>query len=293
MLSVNNKMATFKPMLAGSVTDLAKIRYPVLATPKLDGIRCIIREDGGYSRKMKKIPNRHIQEMLRDVPIGSDGELLVPGKSFNGVSSAVMSEEGTPDFRFYVFDLVSCVSYSERMDDLRKMKFPSFCRKITPKVIHNEEELLAYEKEILSYGDEGIMIRMPDSPYKEGRSSEKEGYLLKLKRFSDSEAEVLGFDELLHNQNEATVNELGYTKRSSHKAGKVPAGVLGSFRVRDLKTNVEFNVSTGMTMEDRATYWKIKETLIGKFIKYKYQEVGAKDLPRFPTFLGFRSADDM
>lgn len=280
-------------MLAGSVTDLSKIQYPVLATPKLDGIRCVIREDGAYSRKLKKIPNRFIQEKLRDVPIGLDGELLVPGKNFNGVSSAVMSEDGEPSFRYYVFDIDSVVPYADRMDDLRKMKLPSFCRKITPKWIRNEEELLAYEKEILSYGDEGIMIRTPGSPYKYGRSSEREGYLLKLKRFQDSEAEILGFEELQHNQNEATISELGYIKRSSHKAGKVPAGALGSFRVRDVKSGVEFNVSTGMTAEERQNYWTIRDTLLGKLIKYKYQEVGAKDLPRFPIFLGFRSADDM
>lgn len=286
-------MASFKPMLAGSVTDLAKIRYPVLATPKLDGIRCLIRSDGAYSRKLKQIPNRYIQEKLKGLPNGLDGELLVPGKTFNGVSSAVMSEDGEPAFRYYVFDIVSEKPYSERMVELRAMKLPAFCRKITPKTITNEEELLAYEKEILSYGDEGVMIRSMNSPYKQGRSSEREGYLLKLKRFQDSEASILGFDELLHNQNEATVDELGHTKRSHHKAGKVAAGVLGSFRVKDIKTGVEFSVSTGMTAEERATYWLQKETLIGKLIKYKYQEVGAKDLPRFPTFLGFRSADDM
>lgn len=283
----------FKPMLAGSVTDLGKIQYPVLATPKLDGIRCLMLPDGAYSRKLKKIPNRFIQEKMRDVPIGLDGELLVPGKTFNGVSSAVMSSDGEPDFRYYVFDIVSAVGYSDRMDDLRKMKLPSFCRKITPKLIHNQEELLAYEKEILGYGDEGIMIRSLKSPYKYGRSSEAEGYLLKLKRFQDAEATILGFEELQHNQNEATVSELGYTKRSSHKAGKVPAGVLGSFRVRDIRTGVEFNVSTGMTAEERAQYWENRDTLLGKIVKYKYQEIGAKDLPRFPTFLGFRSADDM
>lgn len=286
-------MEDFKPMLAGSVTDVSRITYPVLATPKLDGIRCLIRSDGAYSRKLKLIPNTFIQETLKGLPVGLDGELLIPGKTFNGVSSAVMSEDGTPAFRYYVFDIVSERPYAERMAELRKMKLPLCCRKITPKLIHTEQELLSYEKEILSYGDEGVMLRSVASPYKQGRSSEREGYLLKLKRFQDSEAIVVGYEELEHNQNEATRNELGYTQRSSHKAGKVPAGVLGSFCVRDVKSGVQFNVSTGMTADQRREYWQHRDTLVGHILKYKYQEVGAKHLPRFPTFLGFRSADDM
>jgi hypothetical protein len=72
------------------------------------------------------------------------------------------------------------------------------------------------------------MLRDPNGPYKFGRSTRKEGYLLKLKRFCDSEAEVIGVVELMHNGNEAKTNALGRTERSTRKAGKTGMGVLGA-----------------------------------------------------------------
>jgi DNA ligase-1 len=37
----------------------------------------------------------------------------------------------------------------------------------------------------------------------------------------------------------------------------------------------------------------MRDQMIGKLVKYKFQEAGAKDLPRFPVFLGIRHPDDM
>ena len=72
----------------------------------------------------------------------------------------------------------------------------------------------------------------------------------------------------------------------------VPAGVLGAFTV-EMPDGKQFKVSTGMTAEDRANYWENRESMLGQLVKYKFQEAGAKDLPRFPVFLGIRHPDDM
>ena len=93
------KMIT-KPMLAGKCTDLDKLQYPVLATPKLDGIRCLIiqGEDGrphAVSRKFKPIPNHHIRKWLEgNCPVGFDGELMLRGGTFQETASAVMRHNG-------------------------------------------------------------------------------------------------------------------------------------------------------------------------------------------------------
>ena len=139
---------------------------------------------------------------------------------------------------------------------------------------------------------EGIMIRSGNGPYKFGRSSAKEGYLLKLKRFADDEARIVGFDEMLHNENEAFLDKLGHTKRSTKKDGMVPAGVLGSFIVK-MKNGKQFNVATGMTAADRLAYWTARTSLLGQYVKYKFQGYGTNGLPRFPVFLGIRHVDDM
>ena len=66
---------------------------------------------------------------------------------------------------------------------------------------------------------------------------------------------------------------------------------MGAITVRDLKTGVEFEIGSGFTAEQRLDFWANK--YIGEIVKYSYFEVGAKDKPRFPTYLGFRSKDDM
>jgi len=65
-----------RPLLAVDV-PLEKIKYPILVSPKLDGIRAM-RVDGVLrSRSGKPIRNEHTQEVL-DCPTldGLDGELI-------------------------------------------------------------------------------------------------------------------------------------------------------------------------------------------------------------------------
>jgi DNA ligase-1 len=279
-------------MLASPI-ELDNIKYPVYCSPKYDGIRCVIREGIALSRKLKEIPNLYISAMLKMCPDNLDGEIIIPHANFNKIQSAVMSEDGEPaNFEFHVFDVISSKPYLERMETLKTMELPKFCKKVLPHKFDNEDDMLEYERECVDEWEfEGIMIRSPNGPYKFGRSTAKQGYLLKLKRFTDAEAKIVGFEEMMHNENEKTKDELGHSKRSHKKAGMVPAGVLGSFTV-EMADGKRFKVSTGMTAEDRATYWENRESMLGQLVKYKFQEAGAKDLPRFPVFLGIRHPDD-
>lgn len=281
----------FQPMLASAV-ELQSVKYPVYCSPKFDGIRCVIRDGVALSRKLKQIPNVYVSKMMSKCSNNLDGELILAGKTFNEIQSAIMSEDGEPNFEFHVFDIISDKPYVERMVELAELKLPKFCRKVLPVKIRSEAEMLNYERHCVDEkGYEGIMIRSPNGPYKFGRSTAKQGYLLKLKRFQDAEATIIGLEEMMHNENEKTKDELGHAKRSHKRAGMVPAGVLGAFVVSD--GTREFRVSTGMTADDRAHYWMNKDSMIGKLVKYKFQDAGAKDLPRFPVFLGIRHSDDI
>lgn len=293
-----------KPMLAETCEDKSLIKFPVLATPKLDGIRCLVLDGQALSRKFKQIPNSHINYKLRQLPSGLDGEIIIPNANFNTISSKVMSEDGKPDFLYYVFDYVSGEPHSnlvdalhkpywKRMEELAALDLPDFVVKVLPRQIENLSDLDAFEEKLVSGGYEGVMIRSSNSPYKCGRSTVKEGYLLKIKRFRDAEAEVIGFEERLHNGNIATTDELGHTKRSHHQENMVPAGMLGAFLVRDTVTGIEFSIGTGFDDELRKEIWVNPQSYVGKIVKYKYQEAGKKDAPRFPVFLGFRDERDI
>jgi DNA ligase-1 len=159
--------------------------------------------------------------------------------------------------------------------------------------VNREDTILSWEESYLTAGYEGVMLRHPGGPYKQGRSTAKEAWLLKVKRFVDAEARVIGFSEAQHNANEAKRNELGQLERSSHKAGKVGKQTLGALTVKDLKTGVEFDIGTGFTADQRQVFWTTGDNLIGKVVKYKSQPTGVKDKPRFPVFLGFRGNVDM
>ena len=293
-----------KPMLAVAA-DFAKIKYPVYASPKLDGIRCLIIDGVAKTRTLKDVPNKHVAEMLSQMAFdGLDGELIVgPPTSktcYTDTVSNVMAYDKTPEFTFYVFDIHNVAggynSRSALLDttyDQYLQKF-SFIQLLTKAKVECEADLLDYEAECVAAGYEGIIVRANlDAHYKYGRSTVNEGSLLKIKRFGDSEAEIIGFEEELFNGNEATTNELGRTKRSSAQAGKSGKNTLGAFTVRDVLSGIEFSVGTGLTAADRADFWARRDQLLGSLIKYKFFPVGVKIAPRHPVYLGFRDRSDL
>jgi DNA ligase 1 len=294
---------TFKPILAGKF-DAAKQKFPVLASAKLDGVRCIIIDGVAMSRSLKPIPNAYVQKMIgKDKYNGLDGELMVGfvgGKDvYRNTVSAVMSEDGEPNFTFWVFDMVPSpteknhLPYFMRLANIKKFDNAQHINVLPHKEIKDMDALDAFEAKQLERGLEGVILRSIQGPYKFGRSSTNEGILLKLKRFEDSEAEIIGVEELLSNQNDAKTNALGRTERSSHKDNMVPKGTMGALNVRDLKTKVEFSIGTGFDADTREDFWIHREIVIGKIVKYKYFASGSKDKPRFPVYLGFRDKRDM
>lgn len=281
-----------KPMLACEA-NLQVLKFPVLASPKLDGVRAIIRDGAVLSRSLKPIPNRHVQTMFgRPELEGLDGELILGDptnpEAYRRTVSAVMTIEGDPDVDFHVFDRWDRDYPYNEVALSYGLTIP-----VCSTLIRTMEKLEEYEVALLDKGYEGVMLRDPQSPYKFGRSTAKEGYLLKLKRFADSEAEIIGFEELMHNHNEATLNETGHHERSTKQDGLLPADTLGALIVRDIHSGVEFKIGTGFTAAERKKFWNLRATLRGALVKYQYFPTGSKEKPRFPSFQGFRHQIDL
>lgn len=289
---MTNFPAYFKPLLA-SPLDLKKVRYPLLVSPKLDGIRCLVAGPDVVSRNMKPIPNDHVRNQLANL-VGSvfDGELITYTQGvmddFNTTQSKIMAKAGEPDFVFHVFDTVSTLAFHERLAvaerDVTMLRHAEF---VHHEEVNSEAELIALEHAYVEVGWEGLMARHPDGKYKFGRSTVNEQILLKLKRFDDEEALVIGYTERLSNQNEQTRDALGRAQRTSHKANMVPTNMLGSF-VCEHPNGATFEVGTGFTEADRIHLWQRPDNLLGKTVKVKYQGLGPNKAPRFPVFLGFR-----
>lgn len=319
-MSKESRAGKFAPMLAVGA-EPEQFKFPLYASLKLDGIRCLIRDGQAFSRKLKPIENAFVQSILGGGQYeGMDGELIVGDPTakncFQVTGSGVMKKDGTPDFTFFVFERhdAEYPDFASRFLSLQdwphahprvQILEQRFCSTLT--------ELLDFESESLEAGHEGLITRSPDSPYKMGRSTVNEQSMLKLKRFFDSEAKVLGLIEGLSNQNVATVDALGHTKRSTHLENQVTTGTMGSMILQDLATKVIFTcpgTTTAMCKEwwskrnvdkkhvlaevgllpSGMTFYEIDEDLI---VKYKYFPIGVKDKPRFPGFLGVRHAGDM
>ena len=119
-------------------------------------------------------------------------------------------------------------------------------------------------------------------------SKPDQGFLGKVKRFADTEGTIVDFEELMHNENEAEINELGYQERSSAQAGQVPGNTLGALEVSHPDWEETFGIGTGFTANERFTLWQNRDKLKGCSVKFKHQPSGAKDKPRFPVYLGLR-----
>ena len=293
----------FKPMLAETCSDLSQVKFPVLASPKLDGIRCTIFSGVAYSRSKKPIPNKFVQEWVKlhaEILEGFDGELIVGSPTdelvFSNTTSFVMSHDKVQEFGFYAFDLVNADNAETRQNRLYSIISGAAIPRVHlvyQELVETSDQLQEFEEKQLLLGYEGTMLKNPEGLYKFGRSTLKSGQLLKRKTFVDSEFVVVGCEPLWHNTNESKTNELGRTERSTSKEGLVALETLGSLTCA-LPDGKVFSVGTGFDTELRKSLWGSKDQMIGKLAKVKYFPIGMQDgVPRFPVFVGFRSEDDL
>ena len=297
---------TIRGMKAATAPDdLTKIRLPKLASPKINGVRGIVVDGVVMSYNMKPIPNDFVQSVFgRKELHGMDGELIVGAandhNSLRNTISGIMRHNGECDVRFHLFDLFTGTGpYSVRYHDVKTLVNDKPTQKLTDRriqlvehtLITNYTDLQLFEEDCLDRGYEGIMLRHPDGPYKNGRSTPREDFLWKVKRFEDAEATVIGFEEEQHNTNTLQTNELGKAKRTSHKAGKVAKGTLGGLLVVGLTgryKGVEYRVGMGFDDATAQEIWDNQQTWLGRTVKVKYFPVGNKDKPAHTVFLGER-----
>lgn len=201
-----------EPMLAHNWDDYgSEAVYPLYCQPKLDGIRCIIRADGMWSRKGKLFVSApHIFETLKPLfdanpSLILDGELYCNkfANDFDKVCSVIRKTK--PDatdlaysrevMQYWIYDMPSDPGvFSVRSENLRKLLTPYTATNMvvvleTHKVGCEQELTDLYEKWI-DEGYEGQIIRT-DATYEFKRTKR----LLKRKEFQDREYKILDIVE--------------------------------------------------------------------------------------------------
>ena len=276
-----------KTMLAASeelkFEDLHKLSYPVWCSHKFDGIRGRCLGPAITSRTDKPIPNLLIRATLTSLRY-LDGELVTPG-DFNDVQSSVMSVGGNPDFTYHVFDDLEFPHkpYSERYEILcnRVAKYDHPRVKLAAQIVCNSPaEVIALYEEVVALGEgyDGLIIRDPRAPYKSGRSTLRQGWMLKLKPWKDAEATIIGTEELLSNLDTST----------KMKDNMVPMDTLGAFIVTWNGKVFNIGGGKGFTAERRKYWWNHRLDMVGKKVTFKYLNLSEDGIPRHPNLRGQR-----
>lgn len=288
----------FRPMKPPTgVLNLDDVIFPCWASIKYDGFRVAIRDGKTVLNSLRELDNIHVRNLLTSVPEleSHDGELVIlplnDNKCFNRCQSALRAAEGEPEFHFVAFDRINELTFEERWVHWEKPTYPDWVIVDTPVRIENREQLDTFIDEVLADNHEGVCIRQGSSRYKFGRATFKTQELLRVKPMETREARVVGFECEYANTNEADVDNLGYTKRSSAKSGKVPKDTLGKLICDDDRFGI-IPIS-GFSDDLADEVWANKEKYMGEYVTYAYQEIGSIDKPRLAKFKGFRAKEDM
>ena len=297
-----------------------KVRYPVYATPKIDGIRVFTGEyvpmfkdnlSVAMCRSMLQLPNKHVASVIGRLAPGFDGEAVtychrdlfqqLTMHPFHQVQSDLMTEVGVPTFLYHVF---AChvirhrtLFYTDMVELLKEWDAPDFVVKVLPTKCNSPEELKQFMAKCVAEGHEGICFRTRSSPQwkwssKDGRSTFSEQWLVKWKLFNEAEAEVIGFEEEMHNSNEATRDLRGLQVRSSYQSGMIGKNRLGALVCRT-PGGVKFNIGIGFTEAQRENMWLAQAALLGQLVTYKSQTHGMHEAPRIPVFKAIRDPRDI
>lgn len=196
----------FKPMLAKKYEAFA----PGFVQPKLDGIRCVARQDGLFTREGQPILGApHVHEGL--LPLFFDNpDLILDGElynhelkdDFNSIVSLVRRKEFDLEHvarsrqlvQYHVYDIPSSEAvFRHRVNMLREVLAAApedMIKLVATNEVDNEDLYDALHGAWLEAGYEGSMWRA-DAQYEQKRSKG----LLKRKEFQDEEFECVSIEE--------------------------------------------------------------------------------------------------
>lgn len=294
-------MINFKPMLApNEIIDIKTLKYPLLVSYKLDGIRCLFQNGEMTSRALKQFPNVQLRKRFEGLTkiadlynIILDGELLAKSLTFNELSGITrqLDKELPEDLFFYCFDIIQqeqfLMPFQIRISNIHELKAP-YVKIVKQKLLNTVEEVNKYYEEALDWGCDGLILRDPNGRYKFGRGTVKEGLIYKMKPFQTFDAKIINVIQATEVREgaEKKINELGRSVTSKKKDDRILIEKASAFVV--IYEGKELKVTIAMTDEEKEKVWRNRKKYIKRFIEYKGMLVGSKDLPRHPVFLRFR-----
>jgi DNA ligase-1 len=276
-----DKKVFFQPMLAQDYDKRKdKIKFPILSQPKLDGIRCIVKSDGMWTRNGKEIISApHIYENLKHIfdnqpDLVLDGELYTSNRDvdFNTIISCVRKTKptqadldlSTQYIEYWMYDMYEGIDLEYRSRRFNLLSLFStyhistlYYKIVDTHLLESFKEIESRLQKYLEQGFEGQILRDPNTPYENKRSNG----LLKHKTFFDEEFDIIGYAE-------------GVGKFS---------GKLATLKVDVNRVQVDCTING--TMGYLEELFEIKDSLIGKKATVKYFEKTTDNSLRFPKVI--------
>lgn len=225
--------------------EASKVVFPCYVEPKLDGIRGTVSNGRFFTRNGLIIQGLEVlEEELKSLPQHEwDGELTIPGYTFQKASGLLRSDESTPTAVFTIF-AARDASLNELLKKGLRRETPNIafisavlCYRL-PDVYHEYERF----REL---GFEGAIVKNPHYKYAGKRSWD----WMKLKPTEDGEFKITGLYE---------------------GEGKY-AGMLGGITV-DFHGKPN-DVGTGFSDEQRYEFWNNPDKCpVGKMAHIEYME---------------------
>jgi len=266
----------FTPMKAHSYSDFSdRITLPCYVQPKLNGLRCLTNNNKEMLSKAGEpynCPDDWNEDIeLIDYPL--DGEVFAGYQKQGGLSLQKITSswkkhnENTLKLKYYVYDIpVKDIPWVERLkmlEDLAKSSYNKIVF-VEGKLCANEEEADKYYEKCLQEGAEGVVYRNLDGLYEYGYRSYS---LIKRKPRQDAEAKVISVSKDKNNW-----------------------GVLLCMLENGLTFECQMRVDSDEFINYRLYDNSLK--LIGKFIKFEYEEYSDDGKPTKPVGVGLREMDN-
>ncbi len=259
-------------MLANNYEDIECPNFPMLISPKLDGIRAgWFPGEGLFTRQGKLIAPKilpHIYKQLQGCQFALDCELYCHGMSFQkiaGLCAVARDAAGVEAHKIdaHVFDLIeSGINQTARLVVVKTLhKSGVILQMVESKVVYSNSIALSCHTENLKKGYEGSMLRDLYAHYTPGRSD----MLLKLKPWKQFKAGVLGFTE-------------GKGKYIGSLGALICAAEING-------VSVGFKVSGGLTDAQRNEIWKNRQSWTGRIISCRAQEFSDDNVPLKPQIV--------
>lgn len=275
------------PMLAKTYTPgKTKIDFPVYVQPKLNGVRCLAKQDGdtiNFISRGGKSYNAALKHLIEPVKnLGpsdtiKDGEIYIHGLSLQEISGIVRTQDGdkalSDRLQYWIYDIADeDMTYVSRKTMIASLNFDGKKTIMVPTLLaKNHGQIKIAHDFWVKNGFEGLIIRTPNGKYRmDYRSPE----LMKYKEFIDHEFEIIG----------------GKEAEGTHQ-GCVIFSVRGEAIDKDGKASgeiVEFDATPKASLEQRRKWMKDLPSLTGKKLTVRYFELSIDKVPIFPIGIVIR-----